>query len=106
MDILKPDLMWIEGRCYRLNIQDSSFRGEEDEQFEGDGLTEEGMLSAELKTHHQFQVLGTQIQYISRVCKKYCPLSSRLSLPYYLPNLCIKWDEIHFEFLNRSDQKE
>lgn len=41
MDILKPDLMWIEGRCYRLNIQDSSFRGEEDEQFVDDGFAEE-----------------------------------------------------------------
>ncbi|PNF20325.1 Activating signal cointegrator 1 complex subunit 1 [Cryptotermes secundus] len=40
MDILKPDLMWIEGRCYRLNIEDSSFRGEEDEQFADDGFAE------------------------------------------------------------------
>jgi hypothetical protein len=42
MDILKPDLMWIEGRCYRLNILDSPFRGEEDEQFADDGFAEEG----------------------------------------------------------------
>jgi hypothetical protein len=49
MDILKPDLMWIEGRCYRLNIKDSSFRGEEDEQFPNDGFAEEGMLSTEIK---------------------------------------------------------
>ncbi|KDR15561.1 activating signal cointegrator 1 complex subunit 1 [Zootermopsis nevadensis] len=40
MDILKPDLMWIEKRCYRLNFQDSSFKGEVDEQFT-DGFAEE-----------------------------------------------------------------
>lgn len=45
MDILKPDLMWIEKRCYRLNFQDSSFKGEVDEQFT-DGFAEEGMFSA------------------------------------------------------------
>jgi hypothetical protein len=56
MDILKPDLMWIEGRCYRLNIQDSSFRGEEDEQFEVDGFPEESMLPGKLKERYQFRL--------------------------------------------------
>jgi hypothetical protein len=56
MDILKPDLLWIEGRCYRLNIQDSSYRVEEDEQFVDDGFAEESMLSAELKEHYQFRL--------------------------------------------------
>lgn len=41
MDILKPEVMWIEGRCYRVNFQDSSFREEEDGQFLDDGFGEE-----------------------------------------------------------------
>ena len=45
MDILKPEVMWIEGRCYRVNFQDSSFREEEDGQFLDDGFGEESMLS-------------------------------------------------------------
>ena len=24
MEVLKPDLIWIEGRCYRINPQNSS----------------------------------------------------------------------------------
>jgi hypothetical protein len=54
MDVLKPDLMWIEGRCYRLNIQGSSFRGEEDEPFPDDGSTELGMLSTEMEKNGLF----------------------------------------------------
>jgi hypothetical protein len=52
MDVLKPDLMWIEGRCYRLNIQGSSFRGEEDEPYPEDGFTEESMLSTEMEKNY------------------------------------------------------
>jgi len=49
MDILKPDLIWIEGRCYRLNIQNSFLRGEEDRHFADDVFEEESMLSTKFK---------------------------------------------------------
>jgi hypothetical protein len=49
MDVLMPELTWIEGRCCRLNFQDSSFRQEEDGQFIEDGFGEESMLFASLK---------------------------------------------------------
>jgi hypothetical protein len=55
MDILKPDLMWIEGRCYRLNIQDSFCREMGDKQFENTVL-DVGMLLAILKEHYQFRL--------------------------------------------------
>ena len=54
MDVLKPDLKWIDGRCYRVNFQHSSFREEEDGQFVDDGLGEESMLSTRLKYLHFF----------------------------------------------------
>jgi hypothetical protein len=48
MDVLKPELIWVEGRCYRLNFEDSSFRGEADEQVT-DGFAEESMFSVHVK---------------------------------------------------------
>ncbi|PSN41834.1 Activating signal cointegrator 1 complex subunit 1 [Blattella germanica] len=44
MDILKPELIWIEGRCYRINPQDAAFSGqmEEDEPYE-DHYSEENV---------------------------------------------------------------
>jgi hypothetical protein len=58
MDILKPELMWIEGRCYRLNFQDSSFKEEEDGRLLYDGFGEESMLSARLKRVKVFVLLS------------------------------------------------
>ena len=53
MDVLKPELEWISGRCYRVNFQHLSFR-EEEGQFVDDGFGEESMLSTRLKYLHFF----------------------------------------------------
>jgi hypothetical protein len=50
MDILKPDLVWIEGRCYRQNLQYSTSREVADEEF-SDLISEESMLSAQMKKY-------------------------------------------------------
>lgn len=51
MDVSKPELIWLDGRCYRLNFQDSSFREKEEGQFVDDGCGEESMLSTRLKIY-------------------------------------------------------
>lgn len=28
MDVIKPELMWIDGRCYRLPLIDPAFNGD------------------------------------------------------------------------------
>jgi hypothetical protein len=59
MDVLKPELIWINGSCYRLNFQDSSFRGVEG-QFVDDGYGEKSTLSTKLKYIHFLLILYFQ----------------------------------------------
>ena len=50
MDVLTSELMWINGKCHRVDFQHSSFREEEEErEFVDDGFGEESMLSTRLK---------------------------------------------------------
>jgi len=49
MDVMKPELVWLNGRCYRIGFQHLSFREEEEGQFVDDGFGEESMLSTRFK---------------------------------------------------------
>jgi len=49
MDVLRPELMWLSGRCYRVDFKHLSFREEEEGQFVDDGFGGESMLSTNLK---------------------------------------------------------
>ena len=44
MDVLRPELVWLDGRCYRIDFQHSSSREDEEGQF-----GEESMLSTRFK---------------------------------------------------------
>ena len=49
MDVLNPELIWIHGRCYRVNFQHSCFREVEEGQFVDDGIGDGSMLSTRIK---------------------------------------------------------
>ena len=49
MDVLRPELMWLNGRCYRVDFLHSSFREDEKGQFVDDGFGEESMLFKRFK---------------------------------------------------------
>lgn len=48
MDILKPELVWIEGRCYRINLE-YSFESRMEERLFVDDIYGKSMLSTRLK---------------------------------------------------------
>ncbi|XP_069677190.1 activating signal cointegrator 1 complex subunit 1 isoform X2 [Periplaneta americana] len=56
MDILKPDLMWLEGRCYRINPQHSSFRGDIDDQYSEDEYTDENLDCPVEEPYEDFEI--------------------------------------------------
>ncbi|KAJ9576940.1 hypothetical protein L9F63_006466 [Diploptera punctata] len=60
MDILKPDVMWIEQRCYRINPRDSSIQIDNGERFDKDEFTEENLECPVEEPNEDFDIEITE----------------------------------------------